>query len=166
MTCSGFEPRPDCHLFYDDFSVTWPYIVGNRTISEWRWIGKDLLGSGRGPIFKVLSLHSIGGNEENHDKPVRLAGRGSRKSNPEHPEYEVGVLTTGSRRLVVPSEWLLCNPVEHIEVSYPCLISSYHTVYCALTDYEPVEGVIVYNLSKNIVIDCSNIHKGMYGMGW
>jgi hypothetical protein len=56
-------------LFYDAFSVTWPYSVGNRAISEWRWIGKDLVESGRDPIFKVLSLHSIWGNEENHEKP-------------------------------------------------------------------------------------------------
>jgi hypothetical protein len=40
------------NLFYDALSVTTLYSVDDRVISEWWWIGKDLVGSGCGLILK------------------------------------------------------------------------------------------------------------------
>jgi hypothetical protein len=39
-------------LFYDAFSVTRLYSVGDRMTCEWRWIGKDLVGSGHDLILR------------------------------------------------------------------------------------------------------------------
>jgi hypothetical protein len=44
--------------------------------------------------------HLPGGTEENHEKPVMIAGRWGLESNPGPLEYEIGVLTTRSRRSV------------------------------------------------------------------
>jgi hypothetical protein len=41
--------------------------------------------------LKVLSQHSNGGSEENHEKLIRIAGSRGREYNPGPPEYEVGV---------------------------------------------------------------------------
>jgi hypothetical protein len=43
--------------------------------------------------FKVLSLYSPGGTDENHEKPQDSRSPG-RDFNPKPPEYETGVLTT------------------------------------------------------------------------
>jgi hypothetical protein len=39
-------------LFYYAFSVTRLYSINNRVISEWWWIGKDLVGRGHGLIIR------------------------------------------------------------------------------------------------------------------
>jgi hypothetical protein len=40
----------NCSLFYDAFSVTSLYSADDMLISEWWWMGKGLVGSGRGLI--------------------------------------------------------------------------------------------------------------------
>jgi hypothetical protein len=42
--------------------------VDDRMISEWWWSAKDLVGSGRGLIFKVLDQNSTGGTEKTYEK--------------------------------------------------------------------------------------------------
>jgi hypothetical protein len=55
----------------------------------------NLEGSGMA-LFKVLSRHSSGGTEENHEKPRSLG----KDLNPGPTEYDAGVLTTRPRRSV------------------------------------------------------------------
>jgi hypothetical protein len=42
-------------LLYDVFTLARPYSVGDTTISEWRWIEKDLVGSDRVLILRYCS---------------------------------------------------------------------------------------------------------------
>jgi hypothetical protein len=54
--------------------------------------------------FKVLSWHSPGGTEENHENPqISIAGRWGRDLNLGPPKYKAGVLTTRPQRSV---RWL------------------------------------------------------------
>jgi hypothetical protein len=57
-----------------------------------------LEGSGRG--LNVLAWNSPGGTEENHENLNQDRQSQGRDLNLEPPEYEAGVLTTGSRRSV------------------------------------------------------------------
>jgi hypothetical protein len=61
---------------------------------NWKQFGRKRLW----PNFKVLSRHSPGGTEENHEN-LNQDSRG-REPNPGPPDYEVGVLTTRPRRSV------------------------------------------------------------------
>jgi hypothetical protein len=79
--------------FNDTFSVTRLYSIYDRMISEWWWIGKDLVGSGHGLIFQVLSRICLEGLRKitktlNQDR--QLPGW---ESNPGTPKYKEGVLT-------------------------------------------------------------------------
>jgi hypothetical protein len=53
------------------------------------------------PNFKVLSQHSPGGTEENHEHLSRDSRFPDKDLNPEPLEYEAGVLTTRPRRSVI-----------------------------------------------------------------
>jgi hypothetical protein len=63
-------------------------------MANWKGFG----GKRSWPNFKVLSRHSPGGAEENHEKPQDSRGR---ESNPGPSEYEVGALTTRPRCWVI-----------------------------------------------------------------
>jgi hypothetical protein len=51
-------------------------------------------------IFKILSQHSPGWSEGNHERHVRIADLRSSDSNSAPTEYGAGMLTTRPRRLV------------------------------------------------------------------
>jgi hypothetical protein len=58
-----------CSLFNDTFSVTQDYTASNeRMIGERMWKEADVA------QFKVISWHLPAGTEENHEKPVKIAG--------------------------------------------------------------------------------------------
>jgi hypothetical protein len=46
------------------------------------------------PNFKVLSQHSLGGTEQNQEKPQSGLAVSRSRFEPEPPEYEAGVFTT------------------------------------------------------------------------
>jgi hypothetical protein len=50
------------------------------------------------PNFKVLSRHSPGGTEDNHENRSEVSRSSDRDLNPGPPESEAGVLTTRPRR--------------------------------------------------------------------
>jgi hypothetical protein len=85
-----------CSLFNDAFSVTRLYSADDR-ISEWWWIGKDLVGSSRGLILRCYPRINLEEQRSYKKNSVRSLDR---DLNPGPPEYEAVVLTTGPRRLV------------------------------------------------------------------
>jgi hypothetical protein len=78
-------------LFYDAFSVTKLHTVDDMT-SEWWWIGKDLVGSGRGLILRYYPGISLDGLSKT-TKPCDNSRSSGQESNPVPPDYEAGVLT-------------------------------------------------------------------------
>jgi hypothetical protein len=82
------------------FSVTRLHSVDDR-VSDWWWIGKDLVGTGRDLILRYypgIHLEGLKKSKKNLNQDSRSPG--GREENPGPPEYEVGVLTTRPRRSV------------------------------------------------------------------
>jgi hypothetical protein len=71
----------------------------------WKWIEKDVEGSGRG-LIQGTTWHLPGGTEENHEKTFSHDSQSPGWDlNPGPPEYEAGVLT--SRPWHSVSEYLI-----------------------------------------------------------
>jgi hypothetical protein len=87
-------------LFYDAFSVTRLYTVDDRVMSERWWVGKDLVGSGRGLILGYYPVIRLEGLRKTTKISIRIAGHRGREFNPGPPECVSGVLTTRPRRSV------------------------------------------------------------------
>jgi hypothetical protein len=80
-------------LFNDAFPVNRLHSVDDNS-----YVNDELKGLGKKRLwtkFKVLE-----GLRKATKPSTRIAGRRGPESNPEHPEYEVGVLTTRPRRSV------------------------------------------------------------------
>jgi hypothetical protein len=73
MICRG-------SLFNGAYLIVRLYSVDDTMISQWWWIGKDLVASGRDLIFKALPPAFAWRTEENHEKPQasRSPGPGTR----------------------------------------------------------------------------------------
>jgi hypothetical protein len=61
-------------LFYDAFSVTRLYSVDNKVISEWQWIGKDLVGSGHCLFLRYYPGIRLEGLRKATETSIRIAG--------------------------------------------------------------------------------------------
>jgi hypothetical protein len=116
---SGYSVLWVGSFFYGAFSVTRLCSVNDRVISEWWWIGKDLVGSDRSLILRYYP----GIRLEGLRKTTKILNQDSlspgRDLNPGPPEYEAGVLTTRPWRSVVPwgrgQRWsLVFSPFNHL----------------------------------------------------
>jgi hypothetical protein len=69
-------------------------------ISERWWIGKDLVGSGRGIILRHYPGIRLDGLRKTTNSSITITSCRGRESNPEPPEYEVAALIIRPRRSV------------------------------------------------------------------
>jgi hypothetical protein len=62
-------------LFYDALSEPRLYRIDDRMISEWWWIGKELVGSGRDLNFRYYLGIRLEGPRKTTKNSIRIAGR-------------------------------------------------------------------------------------------
>jgi hypothetical protein len=93
------------NLFYDAFSVARLYGVDDKAISEWWWIGKDLVGSGRGLILRYYPCIRLEWLRKTRTTSIRIAGSRGR-------EFEPGISRIRSR------SWLNKSVLYHFLISY------------------------------------------------
>jgi hypothetical protein len=86
-------------LFNDAFSVTRLYTADDMMTCEW-WIGKDLIGSGRGLIVMYYPAFAWRDWGNPRETSIRIAGRRGRDWTRGPPKYEAIVLTTRPRHSV------------------------------------------------------------------
>jgi hypothetical protein len=87
------DPKSVGSLFYDAFSVTRLYTADDREIREWRWIEKDLAGSGRGVTLRYYP-------------GIRLEGlRKTAKNRSPGPRFEPGTYRIRSGRMTLSHRW-------------------------------------------------------------
>jgi hypothetical protein len=91
-------------LFNGSFSVTRLHSFDDRMISEWWWIGKDLVGSSCGLILTFYPGIHLEGLIKPRQTSIRIAGHQGQVSNLGPPEYEAGVLSTQPQRTVLVSD--------------------------------------------------------------
>jgi hypothetical protein len=77
-------------LFYDAFSISRHYSIDVSVISEWWWIGKDLVGG----VQITISAFTWWDWEKQRKTLVRIANRRGRDLNTEPPEYKAQVLSS------------------------------------------------------------------------
>jgi hypothetical protein len=124
-TCIRQKSCPICPdtLYVDSFilrrfSVTRLYNVDNRVIREWWWIGKDLLGSGRGLILSYYSGIRLEWLRQPR-KICHVAGRRCRDLNEGRPKYlSVQNKMFETRVLYEPYTWPQCDRTKSSECKF------------------------------------------------
>jgi hypothetical protein len=131
-------------VYFTTFSVTRPYSVDDMVISEWRWMEKNLVGSGG--ILIQGTMPKFAWRDWGKSKTSNSIGcRRDWDLNPGSPEYKAGVLTTRQ----------LCSMIAHRSHGGKTRYCQYNVVVKWLTILPCFWEVQDWNLDLEVgYLDC------------
>jgi hypothetical protein len=130
-------------------------------MTNWKGFGRKRLW----PNFKILSWHSPGGTEKNHENLSHDSQYPGRDLNPEPPGYKTGVLTTRLWHSVLRIVFAVCINEDSLlwlcKNFEFCDLSSYLMYLRAKTDlfYAMYKGFVLRIVLKWIHKDLFKLHE-------